>query len=109
MMPVAGVAGLESIALLAAPAVKFRVRWSEGVQAAERGPELVERSPMLGTALNPVIGYDEAAKIAKESIRTGKSIRQLASARAVSEAALNKVLDLGKMTRPGLEGPGGCG
>jgi aspartate ammonia-lyase len=56
-----------------------------------------------------VIGYDEAAKIAKESIRTGRSIRQLARAKGVSDAALNKVLDLGKMTKPGLEGPGGGG
>jgi len=109
MMPVAGVAGLESIALLAASARNFRERCIEGLQATERGHELVERSPMLATALNPVIGYDEAAKIAKESIRTGKSIRQLASVRGVSESALNKVLDLGKMTKPGLEGPGGGG
>jgi fumarate hydratase, class II len=109
MMPVAGVAALESIALLAASARNFRERCIEGLQATERGPELVERSPMLATALNPSIGYDEAAKIAKESIRTGKSIRDLARARGVSEAALNKVLDLGKMTRPGLEGPGGGG
>jgi fumarate hydratase class II len=107
MMPVAGVAALESIALLAASARNFSERCVEGLQATGRGPELVERSPMLATALNPVIGYDEAAKIAKESMRTGKSIRQLASARGVSEAALNKVLDLGKMTKPGLEGPGG--
>jgi fumarate hydratase class II len=109
MMPVAGVAGLESIALLAATARNFRERCIEGLQATERGPELVERSPMLATALNPVIGYDEAAKIAKESIRTGRPIRELARARGVSEAALNKVLDLGKMTKPGLEGPGGGG
>ena len=109
MMPVAGVAGLESITLLAASARNFRERCIEGLQASERGPELVERSPMLATALNPVIGYDDAAKIAKESIRTGKSIRQLASARGVSESALNKVLDLAKMTKPGLEGPGGGG
>jgi fumarate hydratase class II len=109
MMPVAGVAGLESIALLAASARNFRERCIEGLQATERGPELVERSPMLATALNPVIGYDEAAKIAKESMRTGKSIRDLARASGVSEAALNKVIDLGKMTKPGLEGPGGGG
>ena len=64
---------------------------------------------MLATALTPLIGYDEAAKIAKESMRTGQSIRKLARARGVSEAALNKVLDLGKMTKPGLEGPGGGG
>jgi aspartate ammonia-lyase len=59
--------------------------------------------------LNPIIGYDEAAKIAKESIRTGRSIRQLARTKGISEANLNKVLDLAKMTKPGLEGPGGGG
>src|SRR5438270_7023385 len=109
MMPVAGVAGLESITLLAASARNFSERCVEGLTATERGPELVERSPMLATALTPAIGYDEAAKIAKESIRTGRSIRELARKRGVSEAALNKVLDLGKMTKPGLEGPGGGG
>ena len=56
-----------------------------------------------------MIGYDEAGKLAKESMRTGKSIRQLARARGVSEKQLNRVLDLGKMTKPGLEGPGGGG
>jgi len=109
MMPVAGVAMLESISLLAASVKNFSERCVEGLQATERGPELVERSPMLATALNPVIGYDEAAKLAKESMRTGRSIRQLARARGVNERTLNKVLDLGKMTKPGLEGPGGGG
>ena len=107
MMPVAGVSMLESITLLAAASRNFSERCVEGLQATDRGPELIERSPMLATALNPLIGYDEAAKLAKESIRTGRSIRQLARARGVSERELNKVLDLGKMTRPGLEGPGG--
>src|SRR5213076_2180918 len=109
MMPVAGVATLESITLLAAATRNLSERCVTGLQATDRGPELVERSPMLATALNPVIGYDEAAKIAKESIRTGRSIRQLARGRGVSESTLTKVLDLGKMTKPGLEGPGGGG
>jgi len=109
MMPVAADAILESITLLAASARNFSERCVEGLQATDRGPELVERSPMLATALNPVIGYDEAAKLAKESMRTGKSIRQLARSKGVNEATLNKVLDLGKMTKPGLEGPGGGG
>src|SRR5437764_2109771 len=109
MMPVAGAAILESITLLAAAARNFTERCVEGLQATDRGPELVERSPMLATALTPVIGYDEAAKLAKESMRTGKSIRQLARAKGVGEKELNKVLDLGKMTKPGLEGPGGAG
>jgi fumarate hydratase class II len=109
MMPVAAVTTLESITLLATSVRNFSERCIEGLQATDRGPELVERSPMLATALTPVIGYDESAKIAKESIRTGKSIRQLARAKGMSEASLNKVLDLGKMTKPGLEGPGGGG
>ena len=109
MMPVAGAAILESITLLAAAARNFSERCVEGLQATDRGPELVERSPMLATALTPVIGYDEAAKLAKESMRSGRSIRQLARARGVTEKQLNKVLDLGKMTKPGLEGPGGGG
>ncbi len=109
MMPVAGVAALESITLLANSARNLSERCVDGLQATDRGPELVERSPMLATALTPVIGYDEAAKIAKESIRTGRSIRQLARSRGVSEADLSGLLDLGKMTKPGLEGPGGGG
>ena len=109
MMPVAGAAILESITLLAAAARNFSERCVEGLQATDRGPELVERSPMLATALTPVIGYDEAAKLAKESMRSGRSIRQLARARGVTEKQLNKVLDLGKMTKPGLEGHGGGG
>jgi fumarate hydratase, class II len=109
MMPVAAVATLESITLLATSVRNFSERCVEGLQATDRGPELVERSPMLATALNPVIGYDEAAKLAKESMRTGKSIRQLARGKGVTEKQLNKVLDLGKMTKPGLEGPGGGG
>ena len=110
MMPVAGVATLESITLLAASARNFSERCIEGLQATDRGPELVERSPMLATALNPVIGYDEAAKIAKESIRTGTLDPPAGARRAASpKPTLNKVLDLGKMTKPGLEGPGGGG
>jgi fumarate hydratase, class II len=109
MMPVAGLTMLESITLLATSVRNFSERCIEGLQATDRGPELVERSPMLATALTPIIGYDESAKIAKESIRTGKSIRQLARTKGISEAELNKVLDLGKMTKPGLEGPGGGG
>src|SRR5467141_2743191 len=61
MMPVADAATLESITLLAASTHNFSERCVEGLQATDRGPELVERSPMLATALNPVIGYDEAA------------------------------------------------
>ena len=42
-----------------------------GLTATERGPALVEQGLMLATALAPVIGYDEAAKLAKEAYQTG--------------------------------------
>src|SRR2546422_5882921 len=109
MMPIAGVAGPGTITPPATPAPHLPPPRGEGLLAAGRGPPPVRRRPPLATALNPVIGYDEAAKIAKESMRTGRSIRELARARGVSEAQLNKLVDLGKMTRPGLEGPGGGG
>ena len=109
MMPVAGVATLESITLLANSARNLSERCVEGLKATARGPELVERSPMLATALTPVIGYDEAAKITKESMKTGRSIRELARAKGVKESALRKFLDLERMTKPGLGGPGGGG
>jgi fumarate hydratase class II len=103
------VTALESITLLASSARNLAERCVDGLQPTDRGPELVERSPMLATALTPVIGYDDAAKIAKESIRTGRPIRQLARTKGVPEATLNKLLNLAKMTKPGLEGPGGGG
>ena len=104
MMPLAGVASLESISLLARSAANFATRCVDGIEATERGPEMVEKGLMLATALAPVLGYDEAAKIAKEAGRTGKTIRELAREKGVDEKTLTKLLDPAKMTRPGLEG-----
>ena len=108
MMPLAGVASLESISLLGRSAANFATRCVDGIEATERGPEMVEKGLMLATALAPVLGYDEAAKIAKEAGRTGKTIRELAREKGVDEKTLTRVLDPAKMTKPGLEGgPGG--
>jgi fumarate hydratase, class II len=104
MMPLAGVASLESISLLASSAANFATRCVDGIEATGRGPEMVEKGLMLATALAPVLGYDEAAKIAKEAGRTGKTIRELARERGVDEKTLTEVLDPAKMTKPGLEG-----
>ncbi len=104
MMPLAGVSMLESISLLARSAVNFATRCVDGLAATERGPETVEKGLMLATALAPVLGYDEAAKIAKEAGRSGRTIRELARERGLDEATLTRVLDPAKMTEPGLEG-----
>jgi len=109
MMPVAAVSILESVQLLAASADNFAARCVEGVQATARGPELVEQGLMLATAFAPVIGYDEAAKMAKEALKSGRTIRELAREKGFSEAELDRIMDPAKLTEPGLEAGAGSG
>ncbi|HSK53331.1 MAG TPA: class II fumarate hydratase [Clostridia bacterium] len=104
MLPVTAAALLESIALLAAAASNFAERCIDGLEATERGPQLVEQGLMLATALAPVIGYDEAAKLAKEAFRSGRTIRELALERGMDAAELDLLLDPTAMTEPGLGG-----
>jgi len=104
MMPVAAVALLESIELLASAADNFATRCVEGITATDRGPALVERGLMLATALAPEIGYDAAAGLAKEAFRTGRTIRELALERGIAPDRLDELLDPAAMTEPGLGG-----
>ncbi len=108
MMPVASVAMLESITLLANSARNFSERCVEGLQATERGPDLVEKGLMLATAFAPVIGYDDAARMAKEAFRSGKTIREVARERGFSDEELGRIIDPARLTEPGVGGgPGG--
>jgi fumarate hydratase class II len=104
MQPVTAVAMLESIDLLGAAATNFSARCIEGITATERGPRLVEQGLMLATALAPVIGYDEAAKLAKEALKSGRTIRDLALERGLDATELDRLLDPASMTEPGLGG-----
>jgi fumarate hydratase class II len=109
MMPVTSVALLESIALLAASARNFAERCITGLTATERGPALVEQGLMLATALAPEIGYDAAAALAKEALKTGRTIRELATERGIAADRLDQLLDPASMTEPGLGGSSGGG
>jgi fumarate hydratase, class II len=110
MMPMSGIALLESITLLGKSARNFSERCVEGLRATERGPELVERGLMLATAFTPIVGYDEAAKMAKEALASGRTIRELARERGFSDEELDRIIDPGKLTEPGLaDGAGGGG
>ena len=109
MMPVAAAALLESIELLGAAAWNFSLRAIDGLKATQRGPELVEQGLMLATALAPVIGYDAAAKLAKEALAGGRTIRELALERGIPAADLDLLLDPDRMTRPGAGGGSGAG
>jgi fumarate hydratase class II len=104
MLPVAAVSLLESISLLGAAAANFAERCIAGLEATERGPALVEQGLMLATALAPVIGYDAAARMAKEAFASGRTIRELALERGMSPAELDNLLDPARMTEPGLGG-----
>jgi fumarate hydratase class II len=102
MLPVTAAAMLESIHLLAAAADNFSARCIEGLVATERGPQLVEQGLMLATALAPVIGYDEAATLAKDAFKSGRTIRELALERGMDAAELDRLLDPAAMTEHGL-------
>jgi fumarate hydratase class II len=70
---------LRSCRLLADAADSFREHCAEGIEPnRERIAELLERSLMLVTALNPHIGYDKAAQIAKKAYKEGKTLRETA-------------------------------
>ncbi len=104
MLPVTAVAMLESIELLAAATANLSRRVVDGLVATDRGPALVEQGLMLATALAPVIGYDDAAALAKEAFKSGRTIRELALERGLDADELDRLLDPAAMTEPGLGG-----
>jgi len=84
----------------------FRLRCVDGITAdAARARELLERSTAAATALSPYIGYAATAEIAKESVKTGRSIRDLVLERGLLDAArLDEILSVESMTRGGIVG-----
>ncbi|HXV72371.1 MAG TPA: class II fumarate hydratase [Acidimicrobiia bacterium] len=104
MMPVIAHNLLESVELLANAASTFAEKCVDGLEANEtRARDLVERNAIIVTALNPHIGYDNGARIAKEAVATGRSVRELVlEAGLMSEAELDEALDLKGMTEGGL-------
>ncbi len=104
MMPVMALRLLEAITFSAAVVKAFTEKCVVGIEAnKEHCEESIEKSLAMVTALAPVIGYDAAAKLAKESFTTGKTVREVAKAqKAIDENRLNKILDPWRMTEPGI-------
>jgi fumarate hydratase, class II len=101
----------ESIHCLANAARLFTEKCVAGLEAdPARCRELVDRSLMLVTALNPHIGYDAAAAIAKEAYLSGRTLRELVLEKKLMDAAaLDRALDPLAMTKPGASSPGASG
>ena len=78
----------------------------KGIEANEdRLKEYVEKSVGIITAVNPHIGYEAAARVAKEAIATGQSVRELCVKNGVlSQEDLELILDPFEMTHPGIAG-----
>ena len=100
---------LESIRLLAASSRNFRVKLLDGLQAnKERAEGYVEKSISMATALNPYIGYEKAAEIAKESYKTGRTVREIAYEKSgLTRQQVDEALEPRKQTEPGGEGAAG--
>jgi len=101
MMPLIAYNLIHSIELLGNTIKVLRDRCLKDIQAQpDRCQSYAEASLALVTALNPHLGYLNAASIAKESLATGKSLRELVLEKELmSEETLEKVLDLLKMSQ----------
>jgi fumarate hydratase class II len=107
MLPVIARNLLESIRLLAAVSTLLADRCIDGIEAdAERCRTFAESSPSIVTPLNHYIGYDEAAAVAKQSLKEHKTIREVVIERGyvddgkLTEAQLDAALDVLAMARP---------
>jgi fumarate hydratase, class II len=107
MLPVIARNVLESIRLLANISRLFADRCVSGIEANEdRCREYAESSPSIVTPLNRYIGYEEAAKVAKQALAERKTIREVVVERGyiedgkLTEAQLDEALDVLRMTRP---------
>jgi len=107
MLPVIARNVLESIRLLASISRLLADRCVDGITAdAERMRRYAESSPSVVTPLNHYIGYDEAAKVAKQAVAEEKTIREVVLERGYVDAGkltleqLDDALDVLAMTRP---------
>ena len=102
MMPVVQYNLQQSIDLLTAGVDNFVDQCVAGLQATDKGPQMVMQGLAICTALAPKIGYDAAADIAKEAARTGGTIREVAREKtSLSDEELDRILDPVAMTEPG--------
>jgi len=104
MQPIIGVAVLDSIAIMGSIADAMVDKCVSGiVPNVERCRTYALSSPSIGTSLNPYIGYEQAAKVIKESLATDKDLRTVVLEKGLlSEAEVDKALDVMAMTRGGI-------
>jgi fumarate hydratase class II len=100
MIPMMAYNLLHAVGILSAGCRLFAARCVEGIEPNEdRCAALIEQSLAMVTALNEAIGYDAAAAIAKESVKSGKTVRQLCLEKNIlPKEELDRLLDARRMT-----------
>ena len=104
MLPIVAYNLLQSIELLASASRVLADSAIEGFEVNEsRLQEALDRNPILVTALNPIIGYEKGAEIAKQAYREGLPVREVAARETdLDEAQLETLLDPAELTKGGI-------
>lgn len=106
MMPVIAYDLTQSLVILTNGLRAFTERLVRGIKAnPERAKTLLEKSAGVALVLNPFIGYEKAAEVAKEALSRGVPLRQVVLEKGLlSEKQLDEILDPYAMTTPGVHG-----
>ena len=106
MMPVIAYDLTQSLLILRNAIHEFNERLVKGIKAnEERCTALLEKSAGVALALNPFIGYEKAAEVAKEALARGVSLREVVLEKGLLSAnQLDEILDPFAMTTPGVHG-----
>lgn len=107
MMPLLAFAVGEQLQALTGGIAAFIGRCLDGITAnVDETQDFLEKSLGLATALNPIIGYEKAAEVTKESRRTGRSIKSIVLEKGyLTDEQMKHVLDPAKLTAPGIPRP----
>ena len=101
MLPFAAHNLLQAVTLLSNSVEVFAAKCIDGLEATDKGPELLMSGLMLATTLAPVIGYEKAAKIAKEAHKSGQTVLETSlELTDLTEEELIAILNPEKMVEP---------
>jgi fumarate hydratase class II len=111
MLPVAAYNLLQSITLLGNVSRLLADKAIAGFEVkAEAMIDLVDKNPIMVTVLNPIIGYEKGAAIAKQAYKENRRLKDVAlEATELSVEELEALLDAKEMTKGGIKGSGGGG
>jgi fumarate hydratase class II len=111
MLPVIALNLLQSITLLGNVSRVLADKAVAGFTVNQESmQELVDKNPIMVTVLNPVIGYEKGAAIAKQAYKEGRRLKDVALEQTdLSDEELTQLLDAREMTLGGIKGSGGGG